>query len=225
MNDSPVRIITIDGPSGAGKGTISQMLATRLGYHYLDSGALYRLLALAAKNHKVDWENVEELAVLAEHMDVTFAMRLDSAEPEIILEGEDVTERIRTEEIGNAASEVGAKPEVRAALLSRQRAFVLPPGLVADGRDMGTVVFPEADVKIFLTASIEDRARRRHNQLISKGQSDSLPRLEQSVRERDERDMNREASPLVPAADAVVIDTTGKGIEEVFANVFAKVCA
>lgn len=225
MNDSPVTIITVDGPSGAGKGTICQMLATRLGYHYLDSGALYRLLALAARHHKVEWDNVEDLAVLAAHMDVAFPMDFRGQSSQIVLEGELVTDRIRSEEIGVGASLVAAIPQVRDALLERQRAFARAPGLVADGRDMGTVVFPDADVKIFLTASAEERARRRYNQLIDKGESVSLADLVETVRNRDERDMTRDVSPLVPAKDAVLVDTTGKSIQDVFDTVLNAVGA
>ncbi|MCK9502874.1 MAG: (d)CMP kinase [Porticoccaceae bacterium] len=223
MNPNPVRIITVDGPSGAGKGTICQMLAARLGFHYLDSGALYRLLALAARHHKVAWDNNEELAVLAAHMDISFVMNSGEDSPQVILEGEVVTDRIRSEEIGSGASIVAAVPDVRDALLERQRAFAVAPGLVADGRDMGTVVFPEADVKIFLTASVQERAQRRYNQLIGKGENVSLAALEETVRCRDERDMTRDVSPLVPASDAILVDTTGKTIAEVFEAVVAEV--
>ena len=219
MKENNIRIIAVDGPSGAGKGTVSLKLASRLGYHYLDSGALYRLLALAARHHKVAWDNVEDLAVLAAHMDIAFVPGGDDEAPQIVLEGETVTDRIRGEEIGKGASIVAAIPQVRGALLERQRAFAALPGLVADGRDMGTVVFPDADVKIFLTASPEERAQRRHNQLMDKGESVSLADLVETVRERDQRDMTRDVSPLVPADDAVIVDTTGKSIQEVFATV------
>ncbi|MFA5630367.1 MAG: (d)CMP kinase [Porticoccaceae bacterium] len=222
---SAVRIIAIDGPSGAGKGTISQMLAARLGYHYLDSGALYRLLALAAKHHKVEWDNVEELAVLAAHMDIAFSSDADGVLPQIILEGENVSDHIRTEDIGAGASRVAVIPQVRDALLERQRAFATAPGLVADGRDMGTVVFPEADVKIFLTASAQERALRRYNQLMDKGENVSLADLTETVRSRDERDMNRDVSPLVPAADAIVVDTTEKSVQDVLETVLKIVAA
>lgn len=218
MKKPSVNVITIDGPSGSGKGTISQLLAARMGYHYLDSGALYRLLALAASRHKVALEDVEDLRVLAAHMDVSFRMNPDGGSPEVILEGEDVTNEIRSEDISAGSSRVAAIPEVRAALLERQRAFARKPGLVADGRDMGTVVFPSATLKIYLTASPEERARRRYNQLIDKGESVSLPALVEKVRNRDERDMNREVSPLVPDEGAVIIDTSGKDIAEVLAE-------
>lgn len=219
MKEKRVRVITIDGPSGSGKGTICQLLAAKLGYHYLDSGALYRLLALAARHHKVEWDNIDELAVLAAHMDIVFEAREEGKPPKVILEGEDVTDRIRTEDIGNGASLVAAFSGVREALLERQRAFARAPGLVADGRDMGTVVFPDADVKIFLTASAEERAKRRHNQLIDKGESVSLADLVEKVRLRDERDSNREVSPLVPASDAVIVDTTSKDVRQVLETV------
>jgi CMP/dCMP kinase len=215
MKAGQVRVITIDGPSGAGKGAVCHLLAARLGYHYLDSGALYRLLALAARRHKVEWTNVDELAVLAAHMDIAFDTSRANAPPDVILEGEVVTDQIRTEEMGDGASIVAAYASVRQALLERQRAFAKFPGLVADGRDMGTVVFPDAAVKIYLTASAEERAKRRHNQLIDKGESVSLADLLEKVRKRDERDTNRDVSPLVPADDAVVVDTTDKNLQEV----------
>lgn len=215
MTNKTIPIVTIDGPSGSGKGTMSMMLARKLGFHYLDSGALYRLLALAASRHKVALDNIEGLAVLAAHMDITFAMKADNGAPQIILEGEDVSTQIRAEEIGLLASKVAAIPEVRAALLQRQHAFAVKPGLIADGRDMGTVVFPSAQVKIFLTASTDERAKRRYKQLIEKGENVNLPALIDSVRERDERDSQRAVSPLVPAPDAHQIDSTDLSVEEV----------
>ncbi len=215
MNNKDINVITVDGPSGTGKGTIGQLLAQRLGYHYLDSGALYRLLALAAMRHKVPLDNVDALTVLAGHMDISFEMNCDGDAPVVILEGEDVSSTIRTEEMAVGASTVAVIPEVRQALLGRQRAFVDSPGLVADGRDMGTVVFPDARVKIFLTASPEERADRRYKQLMDKGESVSLAALVESVRTRDERDSNRQVSPLRPAADAIVLDTTGMTISQV----------
>ena len=177
MTNKQIPIITIDGPSGSGKGTICQLLATKLGFHYLDSGALYRLLALAAKRHRVALDNIESLAVLAGHMDISFNMNKDGTPSKVLLEGEDVSLLIRNESVGSDASLVAAHPEVRAALLQRQRAFAVEPGLVADGRDMGTVVFPDADAKIFLTASPEERAERRYKQLIDKGENVSLAAL------------------------------------------------
>lgn len=217
--DTPV--IALDGPSGAGKGTISLILARTLGFHYLDSGALYRALAVAAARHQVAADNIEALAVLAAHMDVAFAMAEQGAEPRVILEGEDVTTQVRAEDTGIQASRIAALPEVRAALLRRQRAFAKPPGLVADGRDMGTVVFPDATLKVFLTASPEERARRRHNQLIEKGVTATLAELIEAVNERDERDRNRRVAPLRPAQGAMILDSTGRTIDEVVATILA----
>ena len=213
--NNTVPIVTVDGPSGSGKGTICMMLARALGFHYLDSGALYRLLALAAGRHKVGLDDIESLAVLAAHMDITFTMDTDNGASRIILEGEDVSSQIRTEAIGVMASKVAAISEVRAALLQRQRAFAVAPGLIADGRDMGTVVFPQAQVKIFLTASPDERAERRYKQLIEKGENVNLPALVASVKERDQRDSERAVSPLVPAQDAHQIDSTDLSIDEV----------
>lgn len=219
MNHRKIPVITIDGPSGSGKGTVSQLLATKLGFHYLDSGALYRLLALAARRHQVAFDNVEGLAVLAAHMDITFEMDPEGNLPKVILEGEDVSSLIRTESAGAEASTVAAIPAVRAALLQRQRAFARPPGLVADGRDMGTVVFPAAEVKIFLIAAPEVRAQRRYNQLIGKGETVTLRDLVETVRARDEQDQNRLISPLRPAADAQILDSSGLTIPEALAAV------
>lgn len=207
-------VITIDGPSGSGKGTVSRMLAKKLGFHYLDSGALYRLLGLAAKRHQVDFANQRSLAVLAAHMDIEFVTQSDNG-MKVLLEGEDVTRELRTEETGALASQVAAVPAVRQALLERQRDFARLPGLIADGRDMGTEVFPGAPVKIYLTASAEERAQRRYKELIEKGESVSLAALVEQVRSRDERDMSREASPLRPAADAIELDTSTMPISEV----------
>ncbi|MCF1427967.1 MAG: (d)CMP kinase [Shewanella sp.] len=212
-------VVTIDGPSGAGKGTISQLLAQRLGWQLLDSGAIYRVLALAATHHNVELDNEEAITLLAAHLDVQFMTVADSQGVKVVLEGEDVTSDIRTQECSNAASKIAAFPRVREALLRRQRAFKEAPGLVADGRDMGTVVFPDAQVKLFLTASAEERAHRRYDQLQDKGFDVSIDRLLTEIKERDNRDMNRAVAPLVPAEDALVIDTTGVGIEEVLDRV------
>jgi cytidylate kinase len=211
-----VPVIAIDGPSGSGKGTISQIVADKLGYHYLDSGALYRLLALASENHGLSVDSESDLETLAEHLDVQF-----SADGSIVLEGELVTDAIRTEEMGNRASQIAAIGSVRAALLARQRAFRENPGLVADGRDMGTVVFPAAEVKIFLTASAQARAERRYKQLKEKGISVNLAHLLEDIRSRDERDSQRKAAPLKAAEDAIQLDTTDLSIDEVVDKVLA----
>lgn len=221
MKDAAMPVITIDGPSGAGKGTVSVILARRLGFHYLDSGALYRLLAVAAARHQVTFDNIDGLAVLAAHMDILFRMAPGDAEPSITLEGEDVTRLLRGEQIGAQASRIATIPEVRAALLRRQRVFARPPGLVADGRDMGTVVFPDAALKVFLTASADERARRRYNQLIGKGETASLRDLVAQVSERDERDRTRPVAPLRPAEDATVMDSTTMTIDAVVEAILA----
>ncbi|BDM64185.1 cytidylate kinase [Shewanella sp. NFH-SH190041] len=208
-------VVTIDGPSGAGKGTISQLLAQRFGWQLLDSGAIYRVLALAAIHHNVALDNEEAITLLAAHLDVQFTTEAGRDGVKVVLEGEDVSSAIRTQECSNAASKIAAFPRVREALLRRQRAFRAAPGLIADGRDMGTVVFPEAPAKLFLTASAEERAQRRYNQLQDKGFDVNIERLLAEIKERDDRDMNRAVAPLVPASDAKVIDTTGIGIEQV----------
>ncbi len=215
-------VITVDGASGTGKGTVSQLIAKRLGWKFLDSGALYRVLALAAQKHGVSWDNETALHVLAEYFDVQFIAQ-GSEPPRILLEGEDVTETIRTEKMGNAASKIGALPKVRTALLNRQRAFREPPGLVADGRDMGTVIFPDAEIKIFLTASPEERASRRYKQLKEKGINVNLDDLVEELRERDKRDQERSVSPLRPADDAFCINTDHLTIEEVVERVLAEI--
>jgi cytidylate kinase len=220
MKKNPV--ITVDGASGTGKGTVSQLVAKRLGWKLLDSGALYRVLALAAQKHGVSLENETALRVLAEYFDVQF-IAVGSEPPRILLEGEDVTETIRTEKMGNAASKIGALPKVRTALLNRQRAFREFPGLVADGRDMGTVVFPDAEIKIFLTASPEERAERRHNQLKEKGINVKLTDLVDELRERDKRDQERAVAPLRPADDAICINTDHLSIEEVVERILVEI--
>ncbi len=211
-----VPVITVDGPSGSGKGTVCRLLARSVGWNLLDSGALYRLVGLAARNHGVDMDNHPALEVLAGHLDVQFETGGDEGDLRIVLEGEDVTQSVRTEEVGALASRVAAVGAVRDALLARQRAFRVLPGLVADGRDMGTVVFPDAELKVFLTASAEERAARRYRQLIATGDAVSLPRLVSDIEARDRRDTERAVAPLRPAADAVELDTTGMGITEVF---------
>ena len=209
--DAPV--ITVDGPSGAGKGTLCMLLAEKLGWNLLDSGAIYRVLALAALHHGVDEASEDALVPLAAHLDVQFLAEGDLVK--VILEGEDVSHTLRTEEVGNAASKIAALPRVREALLRRQRAFQAMPGLVADGRDMGTVVFPNAKVKIFLDASAHERANRRMNQLQMKGIDAKFDNLLSEIQERDDRDRNRAVAPLRPADDALMLDSTELSIEEV----------
>ena len=213
--NSPV--ITIDGPSGAGKGTISCRLAKHLGWHTLDSGALYRVLAIAAKRHQVSLENEDALATIARNLTVRFEPLPDLTATSIFLEGDDVSATLRSESCGTAASQIATKSAVRQALLARQRAFQKPPGLVADGRDMGTVIFADAIHKIFLTAGVEERAYRRYKQLIDIGIDAKLPNLIIEITERDKRDSTRTIAPLIAATDALVIDTTGVSIEKVMA--------
>jgi len=218
-----IPVITVDGPSGVGKGAVSQLVAAELGWNLLDSGVVYRLLALAARNHQINLENVQSLQVLAKNMDVQFLVQEKGLVSLIVAEGEDVTDTIRDEEISQIASKIAAYPEVRQALMDRQRAFKELPGLVADGRDMGTVVFPEAVLKIFLTASVEERAQRRYKQLNEKGMSVNLLHLQKEIASRDERDSKRAVSPLVPASDAIVIDTTKLTLAQVFERVMEEV--
>ena len=219
---SAVPVITVDGPSGAGKGTISHLLSDTLGWHFLDSGALYRVVGQACVIEAVSWDDHDGVAAVARHLDVSFTLA-DDGEVLVAYKDIDVSRVIRTEEGGRGASTVAAIPAVRTALLQRQREFCQAPGLVADGRDMGTVVFPSASLKFFLTASATERAERRYKQLIAKGESVSLPRLLEAIEERDERDSSRSISPLVPAEDAILVDSTGVPIEQVFAAVMAKV--
>lgn len=211
-------VITVDGPSGVGKGTLSQRLASHLGWHFLDSGALYRLLGLAARRQGFELSDEAALESLALNLDVKF-VPAEHGDTTILLNNHDVTRDIRTEQAGNDASKVAAVPVVRAALLQRQRDFCQLPGLVADGRDMGTTVFPDAPLKFFLTASAEVRAERRYKQLKEKGLDASLTTLLAEIAERDERDRTRSVSPLKPAEDAILIDTSHLGIDEVFAIV------
>jgi len=216
--DTPV--IAIDGPSGTGKGTISQLVARHLGWHLLDSGALYRVIAVGAEKNDIKTNDINGLQKFAEGMQVAFSTEFEGS---ITLDNDEISHQVRLEETAEKASVVAAIPEIREVLLQRQRDFQLPPGLVADGRDMGTVVFPDSRLKIYLTASPEERAQRRYKQLINKGVSVNLRALLQDIASRDERDANRAVSPLRPAEDAVVIDTTSLTIEEVFKEVLGKV--
>jgi len=223
---SSTSIITIDGPSGSGKGTICSLLAAELGWHLLDSGALYRLVAFGALKHQIDFTDSEKLADYAKNLDIRFDVskpneETGATEVAVILEGTAVGDGIRTEKCGNNASKVAAIPAVRAALLERQHQFLDEPGLIADGRDMGTVVFPDAKLKIYLTASALERAKRRFKQLKEKGIESTIAALELEISERDERDMNRPVAPLKPAEDAHVIDTSTMPIAEVIKHVLS----
>jgi cytidylate kinase len=215
-----IPVIAVDGPSGSGKGTVSRILAERLGWSLLDSGALYRLTALAGAARGLGPGDEPGHAALAAGLDARFEADAAGAE-RVLLDGRDVTRELRAEATGNMASIVAAMPSVRAALLERQRAYATPPGLVADGRDMGTVVFPTAGLKVFLTASAEERARRRYNQLKEKGLAANLAGLSQEILERDRRDSARSVAPLKPAADAVVIDSTGMAIDDVVGRILS----
>jgi len=212
--------MTIDGPSGSGKGTVSRVAARKMGWALLDSGALYRLVALGGRRAGINLSDAERLANLAQNVDIRFDSTPEGEEI-VWLAGQEVTHEIRTEVAGNDASKVAALPPVRAALLERQRRFAVPPGLVADGRDMGTVVFPGAQVKIFLTASADERAARRYKQLKEKGVAATLAALSKEIAERDERDTTRTISPLVASEDAVLLDTTGMSIEAVVERVLS----
>ncbi len=215
---NPVPVLAIDGPSGSGKGTVARRVAQRLGWHLLDSGALYRLVALGADRAGIGLEDEEGLARLAARLPVRFG----PGEDEVWLGDEEVSAEIRTEACGDRASRVAALPAVRRALVELQRGFARPPGLVADGRDMGTAIFPDADAKVFLTASAEERARRRYKQLKEKGFDVNLADLFREVAARDRRDADRKASPLRPADAALVIDSTGMSIDEVVDQVLAE---
>jgi len=214
---SQAPVIAIDGPGGSGKGTISMRLAEKLGWHLLDSGALYRLVAVAALDRGVKADDESGLAKVASELDASFDVSPDGVT--IMLDGQGITDRLRAHETSEMASNVAAFPQVRSALTGRQRAFRQSPGLVADGRDMGTVIFPDAILKVFLTASAEARAQRRYKQLKDKGESVNLPRLFQDIKKRDERDSSRAVAPLKPAADAHVIDSTEMSIKEVLQTI------
>ncbi len=212
-------IITVDGPSGAGKGTLCQLLAKKLGWHLLDSGALYRVLGIAAHRHGICLSDIDELARIARDMDLYFKINEVSGEVEPFFEGSNLADFIRTDEAGQAASKVAALLPVREALLEKQRAFYQKPGLIADGRDMGTTVFPDSAVKVFLTASAECRAERRVEQLKSKGVSANMRAIFDSIKARDERDRTRKNSPLVPAKEALIVDSSNMTIDEVLSQV------
>ncbi|WEJ63717.1 (d)CMP kinase [Thiomicrorhabdus lithotrophica] len=206
---SSIPVITIDGPSGVGKGTLAQYLVCKTGFHLLDSGAIYRALAYGAVKNEIALDDIPGLVALSTHLPVEFKAT------SILYEGADVTSKVRNEEIAAVASTVAAIPEVRAALLQRQKDFANLPGLVADGRDMGTVVFPSSPVKLYLTASAEIRAERRVKQLKNQGIDANIARITQDIKERDERDTGRKTAPLKPAADAIIIDTSDLDIQEV----------
>jgi cytidylate kinase len=218
-----IPVITVDGPSGTGKGTISQLLAKHLGWHYLDSGAIYRVLAWAAIQDQIELDNEEQLAELAQQLDVEFVVGTNGLEMQVRCTSIDVTAAIRTPDVTQASSIISANPLVRKALLARQRAFRQLPGLVTDGRDMGTVIFPDAPLKLFMTADPAERALRRYNELKSKGIDVNLPSVLDALNKRDTRDEERIAAPLKPAVDAILIDTTALNIEETFQLVMTKV--
>ena len=218
-----VPVVAIDGPSGSGKGTVSRRVARHAGFHLLDSGALYRLVALGGQRRGLAADDVDGHVRVAGRMQVEFSATLggrgtDDTE-RVLLDGVDVSAELRSEQAGQGASRVAAWPPLRAALLQRQRDFARPPGLVADGRDIGTVIFPRAPLKIFLTASADERAARRHKQLKDKGSADSLAALSREIAERDQRDSTRSVAPLRPAEDAIVIDSTGLPVESVVEQV------
>lgn len=219
-NTAPV--VTIDGPGGAGKGTVAQAVAAQLGWHFLDSGAIYRLLALCAQRAALDASQTDLLVELAGTMNIEFPAIGEQA-GKVLLDGEDVSEAIRSERCGQFASELATQSPIRQALLDRQRQFRKAPGLVADGRDMGTVVFADAPIKFFLTASVEERARRRHKQLMQKGIDANLADLLEELKSRDARDSQRTVAPLVPAEDAITVDTTDLSAEAVIQKVLKAV--
>ena len=218
-----VPVITIDGPSGSGKETVSLLLAQKLGWHFLDSGCLYRVLALAASQQQISLENVEELTDLASRLKVEFKATGVGEPSKILLDNQDVSEAIRSEQCGNDASKLAVYASVRSALVEQQRAFRKNPGLVTDGRDMGSVIFPDALVKIFLMASMEERANRRYKQLKEQGKNVTFEKLLEEMAERDVRDQERAIAPLKPAQDAICIDTTGLSIDNVLMRVIEEI--
>ena len=220
---APVPVLAIDGPSGSGKGTISRAVADALGWHLLDSGAIYRAVGYAASMAGIDLSDAAAVTRCAETTRITFRDPKDGGDTRVIVNGHDATDEIRTETCGAAASAIAAIPAVRTALFEKQRSFRKAPGLVADGRDMGTVVFTDAAHKIFLTASADERAKRRYKQLKEKGLNVTLSSLLREIEARDERDATRKVAPLKPAAGAVIIDTTGMPVAEVIAQVLAVV--
>ncbi|WP_426269116.1 (d)CMP kinase [Dyella kyungheensis] len=222
-SSSSVPVLTIDGPSGSGKGTISRMVAEKLGWRLLDSGALYRAVGYAAGMEGLDLSDAEAVTRCAQTTKIRFLAATDGSDTRVMVNGHDATDELRTETAGGAASAIASIPSVRQALVDMQLAFRKAPGLVADGRDMGTVIFPEAPFKVFLTASAAERAKRRYKQLKEKGLSVTLATLQREIEARDERDASRTVAPLKPAADAVFIDTTGMGIDVVVAKVLAVV--
>lgn len=222
-SSSSVPVLTIDGPSGSGKGTISRMVAEKLGWRLLDSGALYRAVGYAAGMEGLDLSDAEAVTRCAQTTKIRFVAATDGSDTRVMVNGHDATDELRTETAGGAASAIASIPSVRQALVDMQLAFRKAPGLVADGRDMGTVIFPEAPFKVFLTASAAERAKRRYKQLKEKGLSVTLATLQREIEARDERDASRTVAPLKPAADAVFIDTTGMGIDDVVAKVLAVV--
>jgi cytidylate kinase len=221
MKNTHIPVVTIDGPSGVGKGTVSLRVAKQLGWHTLDSGAIYRVLALAALQTQISLVDENALASLASHLDVQFVPLPDLSATEVVLNGQEVSQELRSESSGMAASQIAVLPKVRQALLARQRTFRQKPGLVADGRDMGTIVFPDAPLKIFLTASIEERAQRRYKQLKEKGINAKLSDLIVKIGERDKRDRTRTIAPLSAATEALTIDTTKTPIEPVVVRILS----
>lgn len=219
--DSEIPVVTVDGPSGAGKGTICRLIARKTGYHLLDSGALYRLTALSGIDKGIDIGDEDKVASLAKNLDIAFQVTANTTH--VILDGKDVSSDIRLEHVGMGASTVAALPSVRNALLQRQRDFCSFPGLVADGRDMGTVVFPRARVKIFLTATAEERARRRVKQIVEGGGAPDYEKILTDICIRDEKDSSRVSAPLVPAKDAIQLDSTSMSIDEVFERVMSEI--